>query len=359
MLLEIGAGRGGTINQRWQILWQKGCPLPDSLQALSSAQVMITICVARYLLHLIFSFSKFWYQHKTCAGDNFYPNGLNSSDDALFSKSFTSVYSQPSLKSIPWYAVLGNHDYGDGFEYCHNDAEAPCNRSPSFQARFFLLDKYNTAITCIGNTFWYPKLIWFCIFAVQLGSGLIDRDNRWNCNRFYTKRFGSVELFFIDTSPFIERYRLESWAKYPGGILEQSWVDQLKELEVRLSRSNAAWKIVVGHHPPRSNGDHGNNKELMQYLEPILYEWGVQIYFSGHDHDLEHLYVEKLGINYFVSGGGSQCDRNFVGNASSLWQYPRSGFLEAQVHRNKIMVAYYTLETKNKAAYSTVITLRS
>lgn len=187
----------------------------------------------------------------------------------------------------------------------------------------------------------------------------MDRDIRWNCNRFYTRRFGNVELFFIDTSPFIASYRTESWAAYPGGILEQSWVDQLKELEVRLSRSNAAWKIVVGHHPPRSNGDHGNNSELMQYLEPVLLAGGVQVYFSGHDHDLEHLYVEDLGINYFVSGGGSQCDRNFVSNASSMWQFPSSGFLEAQVHKKDIKVTYYTLETKDIPAYSTVITLRS
>jgi tartrate-resistant acid phosphatase type 5 len=72
------------------------------------------------------------------AGDNFYPNGLNSSEDALFSTSFSSVYSQAPLRSIPWYAVLGNHDYGDGFEYCQNDEKTPCHRSPSYQVRFWL-----------------------------------------------------------------------------------------------------------------------------------------------------------------------------------------------------------------------------
>eukprot|EP00882_Tetradesmus_deserticola_P021775 GHRQ01023573.1.p1 GENE.GHRQ01023573.1~~GHRQ01023573.1.p1 ORF type:complete len:244 (+),score=43.27 GHRQ01023573.1:379-1110(+) len=45
-------------------------------------------------------------------GDNFYTHGLKSSDDAKFAKSFSDVYNQASLQ-VNWYAVLGNHDYGD------------------------------------------------------------------------------------------------------------------------------------------------------------------------------------------------------------------------------------------------------
>ena len=37
-----------------------------------------------------------------------------------------------------------------------------------------------------------------------------------------------------------------------GGILQQSWQAQLLELEARLARSAAAWKLVVGHHPARA-----------------------------------------------------------------------------------------------------------
>ena len=37
-----------------------------------------------------------------------------------------------------------------------------------------------------------------------------------------------------------------------GGILEQSWQANMKELEVRLARSKAKWKIVIGHHPIKS-----------------------------------------------------------------------------------------------------------
>ena len=75
-------------------------------------------------------------------GDNFYESGLTSTEDSQFATSFTNVYSHPSLQAraiscrqscctvidsglnvtqsltdmklqVPFYAVLGNHDYGE------------------------------------------------------------------------------------------------------------------------------------------------------------------------------------------------------------------------------------------------------
>jgi hypothetical protein len=42
------------------------------------------------------------------AGDNFYPSGLNSTNDVLFTQSFSDIYADASLQ-VPWHAVLGNH----------------------------------------------------------------------------------------------------------------------------------------------------------------------------------------------------------------------------------------------------------
>ena len=54
--------------------------------------------------------------HICAAGDNFYDHGLNTSNDPLFERSFANVYNGPGLRHVPWFAVLGNHDYGDGLE---------------------------------------------------------------------------------------------------------------------------------------------------------------------------------------------------------------------------------------------------
>lgn len=57
--------------------------------------------------------------------------------------------------------------------------------------------------------------------AVQLATNLIDRDPRWHCERQYSLQLaeGRVQLFFLDTTPFVNKYRKKSWAKYPGSPL--------------------------------------------------------------------------------------------------------------------------------------------
>ena len=44
-------------------------------------------------------------------GDNFYQNGITGVDDPSFIQSFTMVYDGENLKDLPWYCILGNHDY--------------------------------------------------------------------------------------------------------------------------------------------------------------------------------------------------------------------------------------------------------
>lgn len=55
-----------------------------------------------------------------------------------------------------------------------------------------------------------------------------------------------------------------TWNIVPaGGVREQSWMANLVELEAELAASEAGWKLVVGHHPVRSNGfEHGDTPEL-------------------------------------------------------------------------------------------------
>jgi tartrate-resistant acid phosphatase type 5 len=48
-------------------------------------------------------------------GDNFYTKGVSSSTDPYWDYLYTNMYlSYESLANIPWYPVLGNHDWGYG-----------------------------------------------------------------------------------------------------------------------------------------------------------------------------------------------------------------------------------------------------
>ncbi|RZC14191.1 Purple acid phosphatase 3 isoform B [Glycine soja] len=201
-------------------------------------------------------------------GDNFYDDGLTGIDDPAFEISFSKIYTAKSLQK-QWYSVLGNHDY-------RGDVEA------------------------------------------QLNPILQKIDPRWICQRSFIVDTEIAEFFFIDSTPFVDKYFLKPKDhKYDwrGVLPREKYLSKLlKDLEIALKDSTAKWKIVVGHHPVRSIGHHGDTKELIRQLLPILevihlgqyifycilykkilviklnlQENNVDMYINGHDHCLEHI----------------------------------------------------------------------
>jgi acid phosphatase len=120
----------------------------------------------------------------------------------------------------------------------------------------------------------------------------------WYKQRFETQSGVAIDAFFIDT--MIWRH------SFVGGSTDQ--MDQRTWLERELHSSTAEWKIVIGHHPVYSKGSHGITTELLEdmdgldSLDPLMRTHGVQFYFSGHDHNQQHMF--HRGLNYVVSGAG-------------------------------------------------------
>ena len=190
----------------------------------------------------------------TC-GDNYHGSGISSADSPRWKTEYEDIYSSPSLM-IPWYPSLGNHD----------------NRG-----------KVDAEIA-------YLKI-----------------SPRWKLPaRYYThteKIDGTNEALFVhlDTSPFVAAYHKKGSTYRVQG---QDPKVQLRWLESVLAESRARWKIVTGHHPVYAAAPgHGDTKELIADVLPVLEKYGVQIYFCGHDHVLQHLVNGE--INFFVCGGGS------------------------------------------------------
>ena len=79
----------------------------------------------------------------------------------------------------------------------------------------------------------------------------------------------------------------------------------------------ARWKLAFAHHPYISNGEHGDagtydgtplqGEDVKLFLEQGACD-KVDVYFAGHDHDLEWLKpVEACGKTQFiVSGAGAK-----------------------------------------------------
>lgn len=61
--------------------------------------------------------------------------------------------------------------------------------------------------------------------------------------------------------------------------------------------------VAVFHHPPYSTGSHAEDEMgLREILVPLFEQYGVDIAFTGHDHDYERSFCG--GIYYIVAGGG-------------------------------------------------------
>lgn len=209
-------------------------------------------------------------------GDNFYEYGVKSVTDPLWKRSFEDVYSAKSLM-IPWYVSLGNHDHrgnaGAEIEYGKTRARW---RLPAF---------YYTVSEKIEDK---PAL----------------------------------QLFVLDTSPFLSAYR------GPLSITNVTVLDpkvQLAWLEKELAASTAPWKIVVGHHPVYSAGEHGNTSELIRDIKPLLEKYHVRIYLNGHDHDLQHQLEGP--VNYFTSGAGSKTNRGGLNSRTLFSRGQTPGFM--------------------------------
>jgi len=99
-------------------------------------------------------------------------------------------------------------------------------------------------------------------------------------------------------------------------------VDNLEWLKGVLKESNADWKIVLGHHPLYTKGRkhgiiarclkddsyvavEGEESQSGYGMENVLIEGGAHIYLAGHEHVLQHRYINDIHHFGISSGGAS------------------------------------------------------
>lgn len=141
---------------------------------------------------------------------------------------------------------------------------------------------------------------------------------------YYTFSAGPVQFFAIDTN----KRRLT--------------VEQLAWLEVELKNSTAAWKVVYGHHPFKSDGEHGDDtytRKVGDLLLPILKAGGADVYLSGHDHDMQYLKPEGE-LYLFISGGGGKGHRALRSPHHRLWGRSTYGFTVLEAEQEKLSVQF-------------------
>ena len=202
-------------------------------------------------------------------GDNFYADGVTSIDDAQWQEKFEQPY---AALEIPFYAVLGNHDYGG------NGGSFEVERAEAQVEYTYHSDKWVMPDT------------------------------------FYSHVQGNVGFFGLDTTAL-------DWANTEA---QAAW------LPGELAAVDTQWKIAYGHHPFISNGDHGDaNDNFGPFFVDNLCG-SVDLYFSGHDHDLQWL-EPTCGTEFVVSGAAAKLRETGMGDNPTFFEQSTYGFVWMEI----------------------------
>ena len=251
-------------------------------------------------------------QQKSCdaaflLGDNVYYAGMDSVDDPILDIVFKDYY---QALSFPFYAILGNHDYG----------------KLSFSLRKAM---YQLEYSKRNPQFLMPS-------------------------RFYYKEFENMVVAFLDTTRMMWRMDINSQA-------------EMMEEAHKLAQASNKWFIVVGHHPYLSNGDHGNaghydrvklpyfvsGKYVKKFLDQYVCN-SADIYFSGHDHSLQMMPGNQIGCTSYliVSGAGASGSGLKARNVTDF-QVTEPGYFHLSVSSDKISIS--AINSKAEELFSKVI----
>jgi len=193
-------------------------------------------------------------------GDNFYKYGIDSENNERWKREYENIYPNKKI-----YATLGNHCY-------------------------------------MGN------------IASQIKYAKINKNwilpSRYYDKKIYLDDTTYVHIISIDTFEIAQHESIKCSLKtgMNADILKKYIKNfnknkQLSWLNETLKTSQGRWKIVFGHYPIFSNGStHGNCKEMINSVLPILTKNNVHLYLSGHDHNI--CYSKYMNLHCIVSGNG-------------------------------------------------------
>jgi len=111
-------------------------------------------------------------------------------------------------------------------------------------------------------------------------------------------------------------------------------------LKKALSESNAKWKIVVGHHMIRSHGVYGDQKFMLKKLKPILDKFAVDMYLSGHDHDLQLIKHPDDTFFQAISGAGGG-SRDTSWGVNTIFSATNGGFMGLTIANALLYIEFF------------------
>lgn len=232
-------------------------------------------------------------------GDNFYPTGVESTQDPQWTEKFESLYDGPHQKTMPFFVVLGNHDHQGNV-----DAELQ-----------------------------YAK--------EHLGS------DRWTIDApYYSRDFGEINGHPLVRIVFLDSILLHGM----GGQdpldedLSLTQNDQITFIREAFgsTENEPHWKVIASHYPLRSETDLNVSKlRVMSELLPIVKEVGVDLVISANDRFQQVIDIPGEPLHVSTNGGGRKIERIQPIDTPSTLTVSQRGFGAFSIDPDKITVELY------------------
>ena len=207
------------------------------------------------------------------AGDNFYPNGVDSINDPYWDV-YTENFNQSSLQ-IPWYISVGNHDH-------HGSIQAQIDYS--------------------------------------------EIDERWN----FPSHFYDLNMDINGSGDSLGIIVIDSQALRtdPDDMGQGEWISTTAQ------QMDHKWKLMLGHHNLYSYGHHGQSNLMISLLEDVLNTNEIDYYIAGHEHDMQ--YLETDGYTKYIVSGSAARTRPTDTGPYSLFALSELGFSLYRVSKHKL-----------------------
>ena len=218
--------------------------------------------------------------------------GVRSINDPELYESFLNPFKPFLDTGIPFYLAVGNHDYkGDPKVYLEVAKQYPSIHHP---------------------------------------------------NNFYTKKFGELCFFILDTTIFDKLYYFHK---------RGSQIRWLKE-EVDRLKNQCKFSIALAHHPLFSSGDRDRaNPQLAIFLENYVFGT-FDIYVTGHNHVLadegDHKKTRQL-----ISATGALPGGSPIKVQSGKFNIETPGYLKMVITNNTARYSFISAE-RNEILWSKI-----
>jgi hypothetical protein len=227
----------------------------------------------------------------------------------------SAAQTQVGFLAVGDYGVGGSREAAVGLAMKRFDARHPANMLVTLGDNDYLQSPK------LFRTNWQRAFGWARRSGVRVGGVLGNHDYEVGRGgyelkmlgmpgRYYTRRVGDVQLFFLDSN-----------AVTAG---QTAWLEQ------QLSQSSATWKIALFHHPPYTCGGHSGDTDVVRSWVPLFESYGVQLVLAGHDHNYQR-FAPLNGVRYVVDGGGGaglyslrRCPRSYP---ATVRRFAEHGFL--------------------------------